>query len=314
MLERFNTLWPLVASTAQEKQVIEKILHVVKPVKRSLGVFRTKQRTGKRSYTWVEQEHFVIDFPIQDVIEVVLQVPGLIPAVDEFRAKNRDTASAAGEIRTFYDGIAWKHLRPLPHEHPDAYALCTYGDGVTFTDPCSAYTAHKLQMNYWALMELPLALQGLSSLVLVSHICWSSTLKVAGLRRVFGGRVKGEQDVSAPGVQIKELYHGVLMKTSRASAEVVRAYVHVHCADTPEANISCGKMETCSKTLCFCRHCYAKQSQRLMPADTVGFLSAVAGLGTCAYTLRCAHIDAAEHAAVQIGADGSQYGISNSLK
>ena len=143
---------------------------------------------------------------------------------------------------------------------------------------------------------------------------FSTALKVAGLRRVFGGRVKGEQDVSAPGVQIKELYHGVLMKTSRASAEVVRAYVHVHCADTPEANISCGKMETCSKTLCFCRHCYAKQSQRLMPADTVGFLSAVAGLGTCAYTLRCAHIDAAEHAAVQIGADGSQYGISNSLK
>ena len=112
---------------------------------------------------------------------------------------------------SFYDGIAYKYHRPLPRKHPDALALISYGDGVTYTDPCSAYKAHKLQMNYWGLLELPVGFQGLQELVLVSSICWTSTLKVAGPRRVFGGAIDGPDDHLAFGAQLQKLYNGVPM-------------------------------------------------------------------------------------------------------
>ena len=310
VFENFCTLWPSLATTAQEARVIQQMIKTVKPVKRSLGVFSERQKVGNRKYRFVPREHFMIDFPLQEMLAVLLQVPGLIAAVEKFRAEFRE--SQPGEIRSFYDGIAYKHFRPLPHQHPDAYALITYGDGVTFTDPCSAYREHKLQMNYFALLELPPAFQGLSALVMVSQICLTSTLKIAGPRQVFGGAVDREEDLSAPGSELKELYHGVWMDTTRGS-ELVRAYVQVHAADTPEANITCGKMETCSKTKCFCRLCTAGQTQRLLPDGTVGFLSAAAGLGECVYSLRSSATDAAQHAYVQAGGDGKQYGISNTL-
>ena len=163
-------------------------------IKRSLGVHKTKVKVGKNKFKHVEVEHFVIEFPLAEVLEAVLKHKGVITAVEAFRAEFRSHHSPDGVYRSFYDGDVYKYHRPLPHQFPDAYALVDYGDGVTFTDPCSNYKAHKLQMNYYALLELPPALQGLSELVLVSSICWTSTLKAAGPKAVFGGALEGAVD------------------------------------------------------------------------------------------------------------------------
>ena len=313
LLEKFKTLWPQMATSAQERRVIESVVETVQPIKRSLGVHKTKVKVGKNKFKHVEVEHFVIEFPLAEVLEAVLKHKGVITAVEAFRAEFRSHHSPDGVYRSFYDGDVYKYHRPLPHQFPDAYALVDYGDGVTFTDPCSNYKAHKLQMNYYALLELPPALQGLSELVLVSSICWTSTLKAAGPKAVFGGALEGAVDHLSFGSQLRRLRHGQLMQTADGP-KIVRAYLHMHAADTPEANISAGKMETCTNTKHFCRLCMALQSQRLMPRGTVGFVSAEAGLGECGYCLRNPAEDAAQHAAVQGGAPGQPFGISNTLR
>ena len=316
ILEQFKTLWPDMATTAQQRLVIESVLDTVHPVKRSLGIFRHKVRVSKKKFKRVELEHHVIEFPLAEMLEAVLQHECICNGIDAFRQEFLDNKSETGVISSFYDGEVYRKHRPIPKQFPDALAMISYGDGVTFTDPCSAYKAHKLQMNYWALLELPPALQGLSELVFVSSVCWTSTVKVAGPKTVFGGELKGPLDHLAFGAQLRALGHGQLMKTAfkQGGTQIVRAYLHIHAADTPEANVAAGKMETCTNTKHFCRLCFAQQHQRLMPEGTVGFVSAQFGKGTSGYCLRNPTDDAKQHAAVQAGGKGQPYGISNSLK
>ena len=316
LLERFNTLWPEMATTKQQRLVMKSVLDIVCPVKRSLGRFRHKVRVSKGKFRMVESEHHVIEFPLAEVLEAILQHECICNGIDAFREEFLKTKSPAGVIRSFYDGEVYLKHRPLAKLYPDAFALISYGDGVTLTDPCSAFKAHKVQMNYWALLELPPALQGLSELVFVSSICWTTTLKVAGPKRVFGGELKGPQDHLSFGSQLRLLAHGQLMNTSfeRSPSRVVRAFLHVHAADTPEANVSAGKMETCTNTKHFCRLCFAQQDERLMPEGTVGFVTAQEGKGACGYRLRNPTDDAAQHSSVKAGAPGQPHGISNSLR
>ena len=154
----------------------------------------------------------------------------------------------------------------------------SYQDDATMTDPCSAYGIQKLSFSYWSFLELPPAYQGLQPLVFVSQIAWSKTLKVAGPCALFGGSHEDDPHRLAFGTQLQELNDGAWMETS-SGRKVVHAHLVLHCADTPAANVYCGKMETLTNTKCFCRLCFAKQHQRLIPEGTVGFVSALAGLG-----------------------------------
>ena len=315
LMEKYGTLYPSMGTNAEEIKLLRSIFSTIKPVKRSLGIFKEKKKFEKgKQAVKVDVEHFVVDFPFKDVLEQLLSCPAVLAGIDAHRAEFRDKKSADGVIRSFRDGWKFKSLAEshTARMHPDAYACMSYEDSVTYTDPCSAYGQQSLSMTYWALLEMPVAYQGLSELVFVSSICWSRTLKVCGPHLVIGG---GEEDPYGDsfGAHLKELKSGCWLETARG-LELVRVYLLLHSADTPAANVYAGKMETCTKTKHFCRLCFAEQHQRLIPDGSVGFVSALFGRGECAYRLRDPEEDEEQHARVRAGECGKQWGISNTLK
>ena len=77
------------ASTADESTLLHKVFRTVKPVKRSLGVFKENMWRDEKEVE-ADVEHFVIEFPLKLVMECALQCEGLLAALDVFRNEFRD--------------------------------------------------------------------------------------------------------------------------------------------------------------------------------------------------------------------------------